>query len=146
MDVPSSSIGRRYDGVLGYDFLAGFVVELDFQAGRMSLYDPGTYAYSGKGQVIPMRLKDNAPYIQVRVGLPGREPTPAEMMVDSGGPGMSVFTSPFVAQHALLEAARKVVPNLLEQKAVIAPTMPSNCGRCAPMDRASVWQARPSWR
>src|SRR6185369_8138618 len=70
LDVPSSSIGRRYDGVLGYDFLSAFVVEVDYQAGRMSLYDPEPYQYAGKGHVLPIRLDQNAPYARMKIGVP----------------------------------------------------------------------------
>jgi hypothetical protein len=118
LDVPSSSIGRRYDGVLGYDLMAAFVVEVDYAAGRMSLYDPEKYEYSGKGLILPIRLQQNAPYARMRLGIPGGEPIETEMMIDSGGPGMTVLAAPFVERHGLLAAARKLTPNLVEHPGV----------------------------
>src|SRR5262249_51207008 len=36
-------------GLLGGDFIRNFVVEIDYQTGMMSLYDPDNYQYSGTG-------------------------------------------------------------------------------------------------
>jgi hypothetical protein len=118
LDVPSSSIGRRYDGVLGYDLMSAFVVEVDYAAGRMSLYDPEKYEYAGKGHILPIRLQQNAAYARMRLGVPGGEPIETEMMIDSGGPGMTVLAAPFVERHGLIAAARKLTPNLVEHPGV----------------------------
>jgi len=118
LDVPSSSIGRRYDGVLGYDFLSAFVVEVDYQAGRMSLYDPEPYQYAGKGHVLPIRLDQNAPYARMKIGVPGREAIETDLMIDSGGPGMTVLAAPFVLRHGLIDAARELTPHLVEHPGV----------------------------
>jgi hypothetical protein len=45
-------------GILGYDFLSRFVVKIDYSAKRLSLYDPKTFIYKGKGQIIDAPLKN----------------------------------------------------------------------------------------
>jgi Aspartyl protease len=47
--------GRRVDGVIGYDFFKLFVVEVDYAAKTINLYDPRSYEYKGAGEVVPSR-------------------------------------------------------------------------------------------
>src|SRR5687767_7921045 len=50
--------GFEFDGVIGYDFINDFVVEIDYLKKVMNLYDPRTYSYRGRGEVIPLLLAD----------------------------------------------------------------------------------------
>lgn len=45
--------GHRIYGDLGYSILKHFVVEFDYQAGYLTLYDPQRYKYSGTGVAFP---------------------------------------------------------------------------------------------
>ena len=44
----NSPPGFDFDGILGYDFIAPFVVEIDYQKKTMKLSDPSAYVYRGK--------------------------------------------------------------------------------------------------
>ncbi len=64
-DDLSSEDWYKTSGLLGYDFLGRFVVELDFDQHMVTLYDPATYRYSGPGQGLPMELHHNIPTVEV---------------------------------------------------------------------------------
>src|SRR6266850_3551690 len=41
--------GHAIDGMLGYDFISHFVIEIDYPKRIVNLYDPTNYKYSGVG-------------------------------------------------------------------------------------------------
>ena len=97
--------GFEFDGIIGYDFINQFVVEVEYQNKVMSLYNPRTYAYSGKGEVIPLILAGRrTPLIHTRIILEGRAPVEAKLEVDTGLDGTFIINSPFVKKQGLLAA------------------------------------------
>lgn len=42
--------GFEFDGILGYDFIKQFVIEIDYLNQFMNLYDPRAYALRRKGR------------------------------------------------------------------------------------------------
>jgi hypothetical protein len=48
--------GFEFDGIIGYDFLNQFVIEIDYLNKFMNLYNPRAYAYAGKEKAIPRLL------------------------------------------------------------------------------------------
>jgi predicted aspartyl protease len=48
-------------GIIGYDFIKEFVVEIDYEAKTLGLYDPATYQYAGHGDLIPLVIDQNTP-------------------------------------------------------------------------------------
>jgi len=94
----------EFDGTIGYDFINQFVVEIDYQNKIMSLYNPRTYAYPGKGEVIPLSFNGgrNIPLARTKIILEGRAPVEAALEVDTGADGTFVINSPFVKKQGLL--------------------------------------------
>lgn len=101
--------GFEFDGTIGYDFINQFVVEIDYQNKIMNLYNPRTYAYSGKGEVIPLLLAGRrTPLALTKIILEGRAaPVEANLEVDTGADGTFVINSPFVKKQRLLTAILK---------------------------------------
>lgn len=101
----STPPGFEFDGVIGCDFINHFVVEIDYQNKVMNLYNPRTYAYSGKGEVIPLILAaGSTPLVSTKIILEGRAPVEAKLEVDTGADGTFVINSPFVRKQKLAEA------------------------------------------
>ena len=96
--------GFEYDGIIGYDFIKEFVVEIDYQNKIMNLYNPLTYTYSGKGEVIPLLLAGRrTPLIRTKIVFAGRAAAvAANLEVDTGADGTIVINNPFVRKHKLL--------------------------------------------
>lgn len=100
--------GFEFDGVIGYDFINQFVVEIDYLNKIMNLYNPRTYAYSGTGKVIPLiLLRRKTPLARTKIILEGRAPAEANLEVDTGADGTFVINSPFVKRQKLVEAIQK---------------------------------------
>ena len=105
----STPPGFEFDGVIGQNFIEQFVVEIDYENKIMNLYDPRTYAYSGKGEVIPLILAaGKTPLVNTKIMLEGRAPIEAKLGVDTGSDGTLVINSPFVKKQKLAEAVLKM--------------------------------------
>lgn len=61
----SSAEWGRTAGLLGYDVLSRFTLELDFDRQVLTLYDPATYKHTGPGTPIPMTLHGNIPTVEL---------------------------------------------------------------------------------
>lgn len=64
-DALSSSEWGRTAGLLGYDVLSRFTLELDFDRQVLVLHDPATYKHTGPGTPIPMTLNGNIPTVEL---------------------------------------------------------------------------------
>ena len=102
--------GFEFDGVIGYDFINQFVVEIDYENKIMNLYEPRTYRYSGKGHVIPLILAGRRiPLVRTTIMMEGRAPIAGNLEVDTGGDGTFIINSPFVKKHRLAEALSETI-------------------------------------
>jgi hypothetical protein len=97
--------GKRLDGLIGAPMLAKWIVEIDYDAGEMRLYDPATFTYEGEGEVLPLRVDGNGkPYVRGVVnGIDG------EFLIDAPAGGNLVFAAPFAAKHALARASESLL-------------------------------------
>jgi hypothetical protein len=92
-------------GVLGYDFISRFVVEIDYDQGTITLHDPKTFKYSGKGTGVPLSMAGGIPVVKAR--LDGRYE--GLFRIDVGSGSTVDLHSPFVKQHGLREKAKKTI-------------------------------------
>jgi len=88
-DILEGRAGRRVDGVLGYDFISRFVVEVDYWNDTLHLYDRKSYQYDGAGERIPIRLVGHHPHCDAVITVHGRGPIPCNFMIDTGS-GMAI--------------------------------------------------------
>jgi hypothetical protein len=107
LDFPSPVPGQAIAGILGYDFISRFVVELDYTPHTMTLYNPRSYRYRGRGEIIPISMLDNNPYIPAKVVLPGLAPLKGMFVIDSGAANELFFNSPFVIKRKLLHSTQE---------------------------------------
>lgn len=87
---------ERADGLLGFDFLAGAIVDLDLDANHITLYDPKTSAPNESGGVVVVvpDLSDAVPIIPVR--LDGS--TVSHATLDSGASGDVLVAGQFMSK------------------------------------------------
>ena len=104
LDSFSSPLGKRIGGVIGYDVIKKFAIELDYVARKISFYEPETYQYSGAGETFPLTFMENMPFITASVALEGRVPISGKFEIDSGSTGAVLFNTPFVKKHNLLRS------------------------------------------
>src|ERR1700741_2086257 len=77
-------LGRPFDGILGQAFLERFVVEFNYANGRMRLYDPATFAYSGTGSVLALERPDGRFFIRAHLEGTGREGADGLLPLETG--------------------------------------------------------------
>ncbi len=79
-----SIIGRRVDGILGSDFIAQFIIEVDYDHGLVWLHDPERFRYRENGEVLPLTFERRLPYVEAEITAPGQLPSRRKLLVDSG--------------------------------------------------------------
>ncbi len=99
----SSSFGKKISGVIGNDVIKEFVVEVDYAARKINLYEPESYRYSGAGEVFPLTFEENLPFIRASITLAGRAAIDGKFEIDSGSTGAVLLNTPFVKKHQLLK-------------------------------------------
>lgn len=104
-DHLESMEGRRVDGVLGYDFIRRFVLEVDFVRRQIRLHDKDEFNYTGQGESLPLTFKNNHPHVRATIQLGNDEAVEADCVIDLGARSALVLTRPFVEKHKLLERA-----------------------------------------
>lgn len=86
-----SPVERYFDGVIGYDLLKRFVVEVDYDRRSLTFHRPQAFRYRGEGDALPIRLRDRKPYVKVQILQEGGPLISVEALVDLGmGYPMSV--------------------------------------------------------
>jgi len=107
IDFLSAPLGRKISGVLGNDILKQMVVEVDYVSQVINLYEPDSYQYSGSGEVIPLTLEGDLPFVRARVALAGLPIIGGKFELDSGSTGAVLFNTPFVDRNRLLDAVSR---------------------------------------
>src|SRR4051812_45077297 len=112
--IPLGDISRLagvpIDGVLGFDFLSRYVVEIDYVGRALVLHDPAGFRYAGSGEVLPFTLEHNHIQIEADLLRPGREPLRGKFTLDTGMSAALLLNTPFVTKHDLLTAELKARP------------------------------------
>jgi predicted aspartyl protease len=99
---------RKVDGILGKEFFSNFVVEIDYAARLINVYEPGNYKYSGQGEKLAIEVGPQHIFVQAKVFATGRPPVIGRLMVDTGS-GMAVtLTKSFTDEHQLLPQREKL--------------------------------------
>jgi hypothetical protein len=99
-----NSSGHAMDGILGSELFRRYVVELDYDAKEISLYEPATFAYTGRGESLPLTFNDNHPYVRAAVELPGRAPIEGEFVIDAGSNFPLILLPSFIEANKLRDA------------------------------------------
>ena len=99
------ALGLPLGGILGYDFLSRFIVEIDYDAKVMTLHNPSSWHYTGHGIAVPITFDNGIPFFEAQVSVPTQPAIPAHMAMDFGAADTMTFTSPFVRDHNLIQLA-----------------------------------------
>ncbi|MBE3133168.1 MAG: aspartyl protease family protein [Acidobacteria bacterium] len=75
------------DGVIGYSLLGQHVVEIDYDAGLITLHDPDTFEPGPEWDVVPLTFDaHNWPLVSIAVAIDDGEPVQLEASIDLGSP------------------------------------------------------------
>ncbi|HVP07292.1 MAG TPA: aspartyl protease family protein, partial [Candidatus Acidoferrum sp.] len=94
--------GMILGGILGYDFLSRFVVEIDYEKLLLTLHDSKNWEYRGSGFVVSITIDDGIPYADATISAGTKDAIPANMIIDFGAAETMTLTAPFVKANDLL--------------------------------------------
>ena len=109
LDSLEPAAGRSVGGLLGYDFFNRFVVEIDYTALVINLYDPVNYRYSGSGDSIPITLERNHAFARASIVPSTGSVIEGKFLIDTGGARAVDLTAPFVEMHKLLDGDQRTI-------------------------------------
>ena len=101
--------GHRIDGVLGHNFVAQYVVTIDYVKQELRLLDPDRFEYSGTGVSLPVTFAANHPVIAASLRLANGDTVGGRFVVDVGASGALSLTGLFVEQNALRSRVHPLV-------------------------------------
>ena len=96
-----TAIGRKIDGIIGYDLLKNFVVEIDYNSMEFHIFDNSNYKYTGSGTPVKLKLKHAIPYVPGTVVLADGEILQGNFYLETGARTDLDFNSPFVKNNEL---------------------------------------------
>ena len=107
MSIPlgrmAARFGHDFDGIIGADFIRQFVVEVDYQNRVLKLHDKDKFAYTGKGESIPIEITPYGhPYLEAEITPISGNPIKGKFVLDLGSGGSLVLMSPVVSEHNLI--------------------------------------------
>lgn len=90
--------GFSMDGILGYDFISRFVVQIDYQRRVLRLYDPEPFVAPSGVEPIPFTIEDNDPIVEATVTFENCPAVKGRFLLDSGKRSGVSISSPEVAR------------------------------------------------
>lgn len=79
-------LGVPVHGIIGFDLFKDFIVEINYAAKYIKLYNPKFYKYRTckKCEILNLEFYNNKPYINAKVNVNSEE-IPVKLLIDSGG-------------------------------------------------------------
>ena len=104
-----SSFGRPFNGIIGYELFERFVVEIDYAGQTINLYDPKSYRYTGTGEIIPLILNGNKPYVDALLTPLSGNPLASKLHIDLGSGGTLALNWNFIESNNLVASLRQTI-------------------------------------
>ena len=101
-------LGRAVDGILGADIFNRFVVEIDYAARLINLYDARNFQYSGRGEIVPLTITENIPFVKAQIAQTNLAVAEGIFEIDTGANSTVVLNSPFVKAHDGIEPPKTI--------------------------------------
>lgn len=99
----TAASAAKMQGILGADFIAKYVVALDYLHHQMRLYDRATFVYDGPGTTIPFRLIGPFIHVHADIDLPDSSRVGGDFVIDVGASTALSLAKPFVERNRLLD-------------------------------------------
>jgi hypothetical protein len=91
------TLWHEFAGVLGYDALREFAVEVDYDQRTLTFNDPAAFHYSGSGSKLPFTLAGGVPVIAMKLD----DRYQGDFRVDLGNAGATVLQGAFAAKQGI---------------------------------------------
>ena len=93
-------MGKDLLGILGFDFIDQFTIEVDYQDATMRLFDAEEYAYRGSGRIVPLAIDGTRPLVEGTVRNGGAD-VHGTFLVDTGSLMFLGLQEAFVQDHGI---------------------------------------------
>ncbi|XLS28303.1 aspartyl protease family protein [Flavobacteriaceae bacterium M23B6Z8] len=82
----SPRLGFPVHGIIGFDMLRDFIVDINYRKKKIRFFERSTYTYKKckKCETFPIELINNKPYIKANVGISGGDEKEVNLLIDSG--------------------------------------------------------------
>lgn len=105
LDGVSKSIGKKVDGIIGYELLYAFATEVSYTKQQIILY---TFDQVSKGKdAISLKIKTHRPYAKGSIILPNGERIRGKIMIDSGAQLAMNLNNRIVDKYKLIETGKQ---------------------------------------
>jgi hypothetical protein len=102
--------GHEFAGILGYDFISKFVVEIDYLRQAITLHDKAAYQYHGDGDSLPITFNAAGhPTVHAQVIDETGSPVDGTFVFDIGSGAALILNTPFVDEERFLQSGRPTV-------------------------------------
>ena len=96
-------------GLIGSDLFKRFVVEIDYDAKAINVFEPDKYKYTGHGEILPIELIEEIPHIIANISRGDLSSLRTKLLVDTGAAETLVLYAPIVEKNKLLESTKGTV-------------------------------------
>jgi len=98
---------------VGLGILSRYVVELDYDAAALRVYEPASYQPASAAGRVPMEVKNGWTSVMVTLAFPQGDPVQARLSIDTGGGRpVAYLTKTFIDRHGLMQRVSSTVPEL----------------------------------
>jgi hypothetical protein len=101
---------QPFDGVLGDEFFKLFVVEIDYAAQLIDLYEPRSYRYAGRGEAIPLEVRQQKIFVRAPIKSSISGNVTGTFMIDTGSAGAVSLNRPFIEKHGIMPPDAETTP------------------------------------
>jgi predicted aspartyl protease len=98
--------GRAIVGLVGFDFFERYVVEFDYLAHRLAVYEPRTF-HSSRTTTVDLTFAGRLSVVPVTITLAGGRALRARVILDTGASQSLILRHPFAQAHGLGDLARQ---------------------------------------
>lgn len=127
--------GRSIAGVLGVALFRKYVVVIDYQNKKLSLFDPRHFVYRGTGTIVPLKIKGEALF-QGDILLQNGQSVQAQLAIDSGTYSALRLYRGFLQKHQPLQDSQ--APTVLSYGFGIGGEFPERLARVGDLGIGSL--------
>jgi hypothetical protein len=102
----SNSFGVQIDGVIGYAFINRYILDVNFDSSRITVYSPGEIRYPRKSYTWGFRL---AYLASSSLSVRDRKKVTSVYYIDTGGGLSMLFTEDFIRDSGLINPRKRMV-------------------------------------
>lgn len=97
----SALVGSPVQGIFGADVLGRFIVEIDYDRSSIIFRDANAFQYGGKGQIVPLVIRNGVPSVHAKISLPGSGAFEDEFDIQTAYSGSVAISHSYIVAHHL---------------------------------------------